>query len=134
MVSKILTIFSALLATATAVPSGKHVTGASGFSKASTTGWDYIVVGGGPAGIIVSQRLVEKNYRVLLLERGGPSYLSSGGTANTTWDTDGLTPYDVPSQFNQIFAGGYASECPDVPGAAGCLLGGVRISKHLYIN
>lgn len=126
MVSKIITVFSALLASVAAVPAGKF----GSISKASANSdWDYIVVGGGPAGIIVSERLAEQNHKVLLLERGGPTFASTGGNATTSWDTNGLTPYDVPSQNGEIFAGGYSSTCPDTAGLAGCLLGGVRLFR-----
>jgi cellobiose dehydrogenase (acceptor) len=137
MFSKTL-VLSTLLASIAASPSGKpwnsHQSGKSISSSSSTSEWDYIVVGGGPAGIIVAQRLAEKDHKVLLLERGGPSFASSGGNATTSWNTNGLTPYDVPSQINQIFAGGFASECPDVPGAAGCLLGGVSVLTPINLG
>jgi hypothetical protein len=80
-------------------------------------------------GIIVAERLIEQSLKVILLERGGPSYASTGGNATTSWNTNGLTPYDVSSQNSHVFEGGYSHTCPDVPGAAGCLLGGVRISE-----
>ncbi|OWP05810.1 cellobiose dehydrogenase [Marssonina coronariae] len=46
----------------------------------SNSTYDYIVVGGGPAGLVSSQRLTETGKTVLLIERGGPSTASSGGT------------------------------------------------------
>jgi len=41
--------------------------------------WDVIVVGAGPAGIIVADRMSEAGKKTLLLEQGGPSYYITGG-------------------------------------------------------
>ena len=39
--------------------------------------YDYIVVGGGSAGVIVAARLVEANFKTLIVEAGGNSGLES---------------------------------------------------------
>ncbi|KAI6708036.1 cellobiose dehydrogenase [Diplocarpon mali] len=54
----------------------------------SNSTYDYIVVGGGPAGLVSSQRLTETGKTVLLIERGGPSTASSGGTQFVPWNTN----------------------------------------------
>lgn len=41
--------------------------------------WDAIVVGAGPAGIIVSYRIAAAGLKTLLLEAGGLSYGITGG-------------------------------------------------------
>lgn len=64
---------------------------------ATETTYDYIVVGAGPAGIIVADRLSETGARTLLLEQGGPSYAVTGGTEAPAWlNGTGLSRVDVP--------------------------------------
>lgn len=92
----------------------------------SNVTYDYIVVGGGASGLVVSQRLAETGKTVLVLERGGPSFFSSGGDVLTSWNNT-LTAYEVPAFVLLL---GVLPEtnvtCTDVPtGAlAGCILGG----------
>ncbi|KAH6639582.1 cellobiose dehydrogenase [Boeremia exigua] len=88
--------------------------------------YDYIVVGGGASGLIVSERLAETGKSVLVLERGGPSLFSSGGELFTSWNRT-LTLYDVPGIFYTMATRTETLKlCTDVPqGAiAGCILGG----------
>lgn len=95
-------------------------------TNASNSEWDYIVVGAGPSGIVVAQRFAEAGKNTLLLETGGPSYAFTGGNSTTTWNTNGLTPYDVPSQNSQVFTiSSWA--CQNTPGGAGCILGGGQV-------
>lgn len=90
----------------------------------SNSTYDYIVVGGGPAGLITSQRLTETGRSVLLIERGLASTASTGGKRLVPWDQS-VTYYDVPGLFDSLpsatSAEGY---CRDTPTAAGCILGG----------
>lgn len=132
MLTKSTTIL-ALLAVATAAPSFpkpvNHIT------NAAVSDWDYIIAGAGPAGIIVAERLAEKGNKVLLLERGGSSTNSTSGTANATWNTNGLTIYDVPSQDPSIFTTGQQKACDDTAGLAACLLGGgVEVNAMIFIK
>ena len=91
----------------------------------SNSTYDYIVVGGGASGLIVSERFAETGKSVLVLERGGPSLFSSGGDLLTSWNHT-LTLFDVPGLMNVLLAAGANVLCTDVPtGAfAGCVLGG----------
>jgi cellobiose dehydrogenase (acceptor) len=45
----------------------------------TTESWDIIVVGAGPAGIIVADRMSEAGKKTLLIEGGGGSYWTTGG-------------------------------------------------------
>ena len=49
-------------------------------SSASPARYDYIIVGGGATGSVVAGRLGEAGYSVLVLEAGGPTQESLGGT------------------------------------------------------
>ncbi|PSR75747.1 cellobiose dehydrogenase-like protein [Coniella lustricola] len=73
----------------------------------TTNSYDYIIVGAGPAGIIVADRLSETGAKTLLLEQGGPSYGITGGQEKPGWlnGTD-LSRVDVPGLYSTIFATG----------------------------
>lgn len=63
----------------------------------TTQEWDAIVVGAGPAGIIVADRLSEAGKKTLLLEDGGKSYGIVGGTDRPEWlSGTNLSRVDVP--------------------------------------
>jgi cellobiose dehydrogenase (acceptor) len=88
------------------------------------TTYDVIVVGGGASGIVSAQRLTETGKSVLLLERGGPSFYSTGGNLTVPWNST-ATVYEVPGMFLQLSAyPGNKGYCSDTAGMAGCILGG----------
>ncbi|KAI9053420.1 hypothetical protein LZ554_002378 [Drepanopeziza brunnea f. sp. 'monogermtubi'] len=101
--------------------------GFAGSARAQYSGaatYDYIVVGGGPSGLITSQRLTETGKFVLLIERGGASTASTGGKKFVPW-SESLTYYDVPGVFESLTAGtGGEAYCTDTASVAGCILGG----------
>jgi cellobiose dehydrogenase (acceptor) len=103
----------------------------------SNSTYDYIVVGGGPSGLIVSERLAETGNSVLVLERGAPSLFSSGGNVLTSWN-DTLTIFDVPVLHVFLTTWpGVNAQCTDVPtgAAAGCLLsGGIAINGMQFVR
>ncbi|KAH8155796.1 uncharacterized protein LAJ45_00808 [Morchella importuna] len=87
--------------------------------------YDYIVVGGGAAGLVVADRLSETGKSVLLIERGPPSTYKSGGTVGPAWLAGkGLTRFDVPGLCNQIWVDSAGIACNDIDQMAGCVLGG----------
>ncbi|KAF5354114.1 hypothetical protein D9756_007316 [Leucocoprinus leucothites] len=101
----------------------------------SATPYDYIVVGGGPGGIIAADRLSEAGKSVLLLERGGPSTGETGGTYQPSWlKGTNFTKFDVPGLFETMFSDSNPFWwCKDVNSFAGCLLGGgTSINGALY--
>ncbi|KAI0777591.1 cellobiose dehydrogenase [Trametes elegans] len=102
---------------------------------ATATPFDYIVVGGGPGGLITADRLSEAGKKVLLLERGGPSTAETGGTYDAPWTKSAnLTKFDVPGLFETLFTDTNPFWwCKDINVFAGCLLGGgTSINGALY--
>lgn len=98
------------------------VASASSFKSAY---YDYIVVGGGPSGIIAAERFVEAGKRVLLLERGTGPTVATGANATLPWNNQ-LTPIDLPGLSANVGALPEWSEymCSDTGGYAACVLGG----------
>ena len=93
----------------------------------TTTVWDIIVVGSGPAGVIVASRLSETGKNVLLLEGGGPSYGITGGTERPQWLVGtNLSRVDVPGLYSTIFSTPSPLVCPgtEVNAYVGCSIGG----------
>ncbi|KAF2147058.1 uncharacterized protein K452DRAFT_214995, partial [Aplosporella prunicola CBS 121167] len=93
--------------------------------------YDYIVIGGGAAGIIAAERFAESKKSVLLLERGAPSTKSSGGSDTLSWNNS-VTAYDVPAY-------GYKTSgselCDDTASSAGCLVGGSStINAEMFVK
>ncbi|KAI1343298.1 hypothetical protein F5Y15DRAFT_230078 [Xylariaceae sp. FL0016] len=90
----------------------------------SNTTYDYIIAGAGPAGLVAAGRLAEAGASVLLIERGGASTFSSGGTEMTSYNSS-TTDYDVPGLDYYLSSTVDASAyCTDTASQAGCLLGG----------
>ncbi|KAK7916941.1 hypothetical protein PG985_010549 [Apiospora marii] len=93
--------------------------------RTSNVTYDYIVAGGGPAGIITASRLAESGASVLLVERGHAATASTGGKAVMPWNSS-VTQFDVPSMGYYLASSTLDSTqyCADTASQAGCLLGG----------
>ncbi len=83
------------------------LTGCDSVSRASGR-YDVIIIGGGTAGAIVAAKLQAASgghKRILIIEAGGPTAASIGGTDRPPWVPPGrndLTIFDVPGQYSQI--------------------------------
>lgn len=96
--------------------------------------YDYIVAGGGPAGIIAAERLAESGASVLLIERGGPSTASSGNKDTLEWNST-VTMYDVPGYGYYLSDVGTPAYCTDTADMAGCLLGGgTSVNAMMFVK
>ena len=127
----LLTILS-ILRPASAVPiSGRQA------SDWTTEQYDVIVVGAGPAGIIVADKMSAAGKKTLLLEQGGPSYSITGGSQKPDWlGGTSLSRVDVPGLYSTIFAEGGTLLCgTKVHAFGGCTLGGsTAINAGLFFQ
>lgn len=123
--------------TTTPTPGGNTTTPVSGNTTAtiSNVTYDYIVAGGGPAGLIVAERIAESGASVLLIERGAASLYSSGGQSLVSWN-DTITQYDVPALAYYLSSMKDTSEyCTDTASQAGCILGGgTMVNALMYVK
>ncbi|CAG9990994.1 unnamed protein product [Clonostachys byssicola] len=105
-------------------------------AKGNTTTYDYIVVGGGPSGIITAERISEANKKVLLIEKGPGPTVSTGSNHTLVWN-DTLTPIDVPGLTTAIGGLDLWQEytCKDHEATAACVLGGgTTINYMVFVH
>ncbi|KAJ5680685.1 hypothetical protein N7536_011824 [Penicillium majusculum] len=98
--------------------------------------YDYIVVGGGPSGIISAEKFAKAGKKVLLLERGVGPTVATGNNETLTWD-DSLTPIDLPGLSANIGALDVWNQymCTDTAGNAACVLGGgVTVNYMVFVH
>ncbi|KAJ5929354.1 hypothetical protein N7454_007202 [Penicillium verhagenii] len=98
--------------------------------------YDYIVVGGGPAGIITAERFIEAGKSVLLLEQGTGPTVATGANETLSWN-DNLTDIDLPGLSADVGALPAWDEylCTDTVGYAACVLGGgVTINYMVFVH
>ncbi|EAW23782.1 putative cellobiose dehydrogenase [Aspergillus fischeri NRRL 181] len=119
-------------ASVTAAPSRSPV--ASVTPTVSNSTYDYIVVGGGAAGIVAAERLAEANKRVLLIERGVAPTVEMGASDALAWNKT-LAPVDIPALNQALTSLGVVGDylCEDTPGMAGCVLGGGTIVNAMAL-
>ncbi|KAL7621673.1 hypothetical protein AAE478_009000 [Parahypoxylon ruwenzoriense] len=97
--------------------------------------YDYIVAGAGAAGIVAAERIAESGASVLLLERGGPSFYSTGGDVTMPWN-DTVTVFEVPAILRYIpSTPGTNAFCADTAAQAACILGGgTAVNGMIFIR
>ncbi|TVY36058.1 Cellobiose dehydrogenase [Lachnellula occidentalis] len=104
----------------------------AGLAAAVTADWttetyDAIIVGSGPAGIIVATRMAEAGLQTLLLEAGGPSFGITGGELEArrpTWLAGTtLSRVDVPGLYKSIYSSNDGLTC-SLNSYGGCTVGG----------
>ncbi|KAH6644783.1 hypothetical protein C7974DRAFT_27716 [Boeremia exigua] len=104
----------------------------------SEADYDVIVVGSGPAGLIVADRMSEAGKKTLLLEQGGASYYVTGGRERPGWlNGSELSRVDVPGLYKTIFSvPGNLTCASDVVNAfQGCTVGGnTAINAGLFFQ
>ncbi|KAJ1328212.1 cellobiose dehydrogenase (acceptor) [Microdochium nivale] len=105
--------------------------GRSVTAEVEQAAYDYIVAGGGTAGIVAAEQLARSGQKVLLLERGGPSFYVTGNTAGVTAWNSTVTPYDVPALVDSVIQSSNSGWCDDISIRAGCLLGGTSVNNGL---
>lgn len=110
------------------------IAGGNTTAIAGNATYDYIVAGGGAAGIVAAERLAESGASVLLIERGGPSYAATGNTNTLPWN-DTISMYDVPGYGYYLSDVGSPAFCTDTADQAGCLLGGgTSVNAMMYVK
>ncbi|KAI1485643.1 cellobiose dehydrogenase [Biscogniauxia mediterranea] len=111
--------------TGTGPPGGGPTTTPACAPEMANQTFDYIIIGAGAGGIPIADKLSEKGFSVLLLEKGPPSLGMWGGNMKPLWlDKTDLTRFDVPGLCNQIWVDSEGVACKDTDQMAGCVLGG----------
>ncbi|KAM0343619.1 hypothetical protein ACHAPU_008371 [Fusarium lateritium] len=95
------------------------------------TTYDYIVAGAGASGLVVAEKLADAGHKVLLVERGGPSYYSTGNRDDLMKWNKSVTAYDVPGMSYYTDSSPTIQWCTDISASAGCLLGGSTMLNAL---
>ncbi|KAF4967367.1 hypothetical protein FSARC_5090 [Fusarium sarcochroum] len=106
---------------------------ASAASNSTTrkTTYDYIVAGAGASGLVVAEKLAGAGHKVLLVERGGPSFYSTGNRDDLMKWNKTVTAYDVPGMAYYTDLSPTIQWCTDIAASAGCLLGGSTMLNAL---
>ncbi|CAI7605809.1 unnamed protein product [Penicillium glandicola] len=111
-------------------------TGAASASVFQNHTYDYIVVGGGPSGIISAEKFAQAGKKVLLLERGVGPTVATGNNETLEWNHS-LTPIDLPGLSADIGSLDVWNQymCTDTAGYAACVLGGgVTVNYMVFVH
>ncbi len=103
-------------------------------SLSSSQTYDYIIVGTGPGGMPLADRLSRGRPQRAAPGERSPFIRPMGGTMKPSWlSGTNLTRFDVPGLCNQIWADRNGIACTDYDQLAGCVLGGgAAINSGLY--
>ncbi|KAM5356690.1 hypothetical protein ACJ41O_003336 [Fusarium nematophilum] len=97
--------------------------------------YDYIVAGAGASGVVVAERLANAGHSVLLIERGGRSFYSTGNRQDIMKWNETVTIYDVPGMAYYTDTSPTIQWCRDIGASGGCMLGGsTTINAMMWVK
>ncbi|KAH8738407.1 hypothetical protein BGZ61DRAFT_338743 [Ilyonectria robusta] len=114
---------------------GLASTALAGETSTRKTSYDYIIAGAGASGLVVAERFAQAGHSVLLVERGGRSFYSTGNRGDLMPWNSTITMYDVPGMAYFTDTSPTTQWCRDIGASGGCLLGGsTMLNAMMYVK